>query len=444
MTPSLRRRLLVLLLGTVLAAWLATALFTYVDARHEIGEMLDAHLAQSAGLVAAQLEHEIEDDHDGAAPRQYKYERKIAFQVWDRKGRLVLRSASAPETRLQSQSEGYGDATIDGKRWRIFSRWDERRHYLVQVAERYEFRDELAQSVASHLLHPLYFALPALALLVWLAVGAGLAPLAGVAHEVARRDPDNLAPLDAGRSPREVLPLVAALNALFGRLKDSLEQERRFTADAAHELRTPLAAIKTQAQVALGATEDAARGRALKNVVDGTDRAARLTEQLLVLARLDPQTALPSGQTVDLQALAAQGVAEMAPSAAAKDVELGLEAGGAAPVSGDAVLLAVLLRNLLDNAVRYTPPGGEAEVSVQSVPDTVLLTVSDSGPGIPPAERASVFERFHRVLGSGEEGSGLGLSIVRRIADLHRAAVSLEAGPGGRGLKVVVRFPSRP
>ncbi|MEZ5614185.1 MAG: ATP-binding protein [Rhodocyclaceae bacterium] len=444
MTPSLRRRLLVLLLGTVLAAWLATALFTYFDARHEIGEMLDTHLAQSAGLIAAQLEHEIEDDREEAVPRQYKYERKIAFQVWDRKGRLLLRSASAPESRLQSRPEGYGDAVIDGKRWRIFSRWDERRHYLVQVGERYEFREELAQSVAGHLLHPLYFALPALALLIWLAVGAGLAPLAGVAREVARRAPDNLAPLDAGRSPREVLPLVGALNALFARLKDSLEQERRFTADAAHELRTPLAAVKTQAQVALGARDEAERGRALENVVAGADRAARLTEQLLVLARLDPQTALAPGQRVDLQALAEQGVAETASAAAAKSVELGLAAGAAAPVPGDAVLLAVLLRNLLDNAVRYTPPGGEAEVSVQSVPDAVLLTVTDNGPGIPPDERASAFERFRRVLGSGEEGSGLGLSIVRRIADLHRAAVSLETGPGGRGLKVEVRFPSRP
>jgi len=439
--PSLRRRLLFLLSGTVLAAWLATAAFTYFDAREEIGEMLDAHLAQSAGLIAAQLEHELEDEHGAKVPRQYKHERKIAFQVWDRKDRLLLRSASAPASRLQSRSEGYGDAVIDGKRWRIFSRWDESRHYLVQVGERYELRDELAESVASHLLHPLYFALPALALLIWLAVGAGLAPLAGVAREVGRRAPDNLAPLDEASAPREISPLIGALNALFDRLRTSLEQERRFTADAAHELRTPLAAVKTQAQVAIGATADAERSRALANVVAGTDRASRLVEQLLVLARLDPQTALPPGQTVDLQALAQQGVAESAPAAAGKGIEVGLAPGAAAPVAGDAVLLAVLLRNLLDNAVRYTPPGGEVEVSVRPVDGGVSLTVVDNGPGIPEAERGQVFERFHRVLGSGEAGSGLGLSIVRRIADLHRAGVSLEAGPGGRGLRVEVSFP---
>ncbi len=441
MRPSLRRRLLFLLSGTVLAAWLATAAFTYFDAREEIGEMLDAHLAQSAGLIAAQLEHELEDEHGAKVPRQYKHERKIAFQVWDRKDRLLLRSASAPASRLQSRSEGYGDAVIDGKRWRIFSRWDESRHYLVQVGERYELRDELAESVASHLLHPLYFALPALALLIWLAVGAGLAPLAGVAREVGRRAPDNLAPLDEASAPREISPLIGALNALFDRLRTSLEQERRFTADAAHELRTPLAAVKTQAQVAIGATADAERTRALANVVAGTDCASRLVEQLLVLARLDPQTALPPGQTVDLQALAQQGVAESAPAAAGKGIEVGLAPGAAAPVAGDAVLLAVLLRNLLDNAVRYTPPGGEVEVSVRPVDGGVSLTVVDNGPGIPEAERGQVFERFHRVLGSGEAGSGLGLSIVRRIADLHRAGVSLEAGPGGRGLRVEVSFP---
>ena len=441
MKPSLRRRLLFLLSGTVLAAWLATAVFTYFDARKEIGEMLDAHLAQSAGLIAAQLEHELEDEHEAKVPRQYKHERKIAFQVWDRKGRLLLRSASAPEVRLQSQSEGYGDAVIDGKRWRIFSRWDESRRYLVQVGERYELRDELAQSVASHLLHPLAVALPALALLIWFGVGAGLAPLAGVAREVERRAPDNLAHLDADHAPREISPLIGALNALFDRLRTSLEQERRFTADAAHELRTPLAAVKTQAQVALGATGDAERSRALANVVSGTDRASRLVEQLLVLARLDPQTALPPGQTVDLHALAQQGVAEIAPAAAGKGVEVGLAPGDAAPVAGDAVLLAVLLRNLLDNAVRYTPSGGEVEVSLRRTPDAVSLVVADNGPGIPEAERGKAFDRFHRILGSGEEGSGLGLSIVRRIADLHRASVSLDAGPGGRGLRVEVVFP---
>lgn len=438
MTPSLRRRLLVLLLGTVLAAWLATALFTYVDARHEIGEMLDAHLAQSAGLVAAQLEHEIEDDHDGAAPRQYKYERKIAFQVWDRKGRLVLRSASAPETRLQSQSEGYGDAVIDGKRWRIFSRWDERRHYLVQVAERYEFRDELAQSVASHLLHPLYFALPALALLVWLAVGAGLAPLAGVAHEVARRDPDNLAPLDAGRSPREVLPLVAALNALFGRLKDSLEQERRFTADAAHELRTPLAVLHAQWDVLRRAADGGERAAAAARLDAGFDRIERLVEQLLVLSRVEA-SAPAAPASVDWPPLVEQVMSDVLPLAERRRIELACdwppEGELAFPLQGQPELLAVLLRNLLDNAVRYAPEGGTATLRFTAAG----LEVENDGPPLPAETRAHLGERFHRQAGQAESGSGLGVSIVLRIAALHGLAVHYGTRADGQGVRAEVK-----
>lgn len=442
MTPSLRRRLLVLLSGTVLLAWAATAIFSYLDARHEIGEMLDSHLAQSAGLIAAQLEHEIDDDKGGMVSRQYKQERKIAFQVWDRSDSLRLRSASAPETRLSERDDGFTDAMIGGKRWRVFSRWDEGGRYVVQVGERYELRDELAESVAGHLMHPLVIALPVLALLIWFAVGAGLAPLGRLAAEVGRRAPDNLAPLEESRTPREVRPLLGALNDLFARLRASLEQERRFTADATHELRTPLAAMKVQAQVALGAVDAEERAHALAQVVTGTDRAAHLVEQLLMLACLDPQTALAHARPASLRALAAECVAAQAPAAAQKNVEMGLVADDEGLVAGDSTLLAVLLRNLVDNAVRYSPAGGEIEVSIGREEGSVLLCVTDNGPGIPEGERSRVFERFYRVLGSGEEGSGLGLSIVKRIADLHRASIELADEPGGRGLAVTVRFPA--
>lgn len=440
MKPSLRRRLLFLLTGTVLTAWLATALFTYFDARHEIGELFDAHLAQSAGLIAAQLEHEIERDPEHQQPRQYQHERKIAFQVWDRQGRLLLHSASAPPARLLDLAEGFGDTTLENQRWRVFSRRDESRRFVVQVGEQYEVRDELAKSVASHLLHPLYLALPALALLIWFAVGSGLAPLAGIAREVARRAPDNLAPIESSQAPQEVSPLLTALNRLFERLRNSLEQERRFTADAAHELRTPLAALKIQAQVALGAKAEAQRSDALAKVLAGTDRATHLVEQLLVLARLDPQAAIAPDRPVELHALAQQGLAEIAPLAARKEIELELAPGGPVLVVGDALLLAVLLRNLLDNAVRYTPAGGVVRVVVDASPQGPQLTVTDSGPGIPEADRARVFERFHRGLGHGEEGSGLGLSIAQRIADLHGARIALVAGDHGQGLRVSVHF----
>lgn len=434
---SLRRRLFALLAAAVLLAWGATALFTYLDARREIGEMLDARLVQAAELVAVQVEHA--EDIDGA-PRQLREVADTMLQVWRDDGTLLLRSSGAPLERLGAQRDGHADARIGAERYRIYSRWDEAGRLNVRVGERHAVRAALAESVASHLLHPLYFAVPALGVLIWLSVGVGLAPLARFAREVERRAPDRLEPLELDGTPREVLPLQGALNALFARLRVSLEHERRFTADAAHELRTPLAGIKTQAQVARAARDADQRERALGQVVSGADRAAHLVDQLLVLARLDPQTAPGERRRVGLAALARECVAVLAPEALRKGVDLGLDARDEGPVQGDATLLAILLRNLVDNAVRYTPPGGRADVEILRSGDEVSVRITDTGPGIAAQVREQVFERFYRVLGSGEAGSGLGLSIVRRIADLHRASITLDDAAGGRGLAVTVRF----
>ena len=443
---SLRRRLLTLLLATLAAGWAALVLVTYLDARSEIGEMLDAHLAQSAALLVAQTGHELLEDDDErevqTAEPAHRYERRVAFQIWHDGRTLLLRSASAPAARLSAREEGYSDVMLDGRPWRVFSRWDDTRHFLVQVGEREEFRDHLAKELAGNLLDPFWVALPVFGLLVWFGVGRGLAPLARMNEELGRRAPDFLEPVDDSGAPDEVRPLVGSLNRLLGRVGAALEQERRFTADAAHELRTPLAALKTQAQVAQGAGEAAGRQHALDQVISGCDRAAHLVEQLLTLARLDPQRAGQRHAPVDLRELAVQVLAELAPIALAKNIEIGLAEGPAAQVSGDALMLAVLLRNLVDNAIRYTPPGGEVSVAVERTDREVELSVTDDGPGIPAEERDKVGQRFYRILGSGESGSGLGLSIVLRIAELHRAGVTLGEGRGGRGLRVDVRFPA--
>lgn len=444
MKPSLRRRLLWLLCGAVLLAWGATALFTYFDARQQIGQMLDAQLAQSAGLIAAQLEHEGGASAELPAPRQYRQAFTSVFQVWDRSTALHLRSANAPATRLSQSDGGYSDTTIDGVRWRIFSRWDDSGRFLVQTGERFELREELAQSVANHLLHPLVVALPVLALLIWLSVYAGLRPLGAVAGQLQSRAPENLAALDEARVPREVSPLVQAINALFARVRASFEQERRFTADAAHELRTPLAGIKTQAQVALAALpvgSSAELGRALAHVVQGVDRATHLVEQLLVLARLDPQADLPGAMPVVLHDLAAACIAELAQSAADKNIALALDGADKAQILGDPTLLAVLLRNLVDNAIRYSSAADEVEVSVTRAPGALVLRVADNGPGIAQEERDRVLDRFYRIVGSSGQGSGLGLSIVKRIADLHHASIRLLSKAQGTGLVVEVSFP---
>jgi two-component system sensor histidine kinase QseC len=287
-------------------------------------------------------------------------------------------------------------------------------------------------------LRPLLLALPALGVLLWLAIRGGLRPLLALRGEVAQRAPDNLVPIDGGHAPREVLPLIDQLNRLFQRIRQSLERERRFTADAAHELRTPVAAVKAQAQVARIAAGDDARNHALDQVVSGADRAGRLVDQLLTLARLD---AVDAGRLAphSLRPLAAQVLAEVAPDAVGRGVQVELADGPDARVRCEPGLVAVLLRNLLDNAVKHAGTR-RVRVAVEVSKERVVLSVSDEGSGILPHEREKVLQRFYRLQPAGEGGSGLGLSIVARIAELHGAKLTLGAGEGGKGLRVEVSF----
>jgi len=437
---SLKQRLLVTLLGSIALVWLATAVYSYFDARHELDELLDAHLAQSVSLLLAQTGHELEEIDTERMPQLHKRARGVAIQIWENGDALRLHSASAPVTRLSARDEGFSDALIAGRRWRVFSGWDGQRRYLVQVGERYEAREEIAANLARNLLLPLLFALPLLGLLAWLNVARALHPLAALGRQVAERDPGNLGTLDAGAIPAEVMPLVASLNRLFERVAKLIDNERRFTADASHELRTPLAALKIQAQVARASASDAERTRALDQVIAGCDRATHLVQQLLTLARLDPDQRDSGTESCDLQDLARAAVAELAPYALSRKVEIDLAEGAAVELTGNAGLIAILLRNLIDNAVRYSPEGGSVHVRAAADGGVATLTVADQGPGIPADERSKVGQRFYRILGTEEFGSGLGLSIVKRIAELHGASLSLGDGGQGKGLSAVVSF----
>jgi two-component system, OmpR family, sensor kinase len=438
---SLKRRLLVALLAAVALVWLATAAYSYYDARHEVNRLLDAHLAQSASLIVAQVGHELEEIELEHAPSAHERARRVAFQVWEGGRVLRLHSANAPPERLSPREDGYSSVTMDGNTWRVYSVWDARRRFLVQVGERDEARREIAAGIAANLLAPLVVALPVLGLFVWLSIGRALRPLRRLGQEVEERRADDLGTLAARDAPREVVPLVRSLNALFERVARLVENERRFTADAAHELRTPLAALKTQAQVALGAVDDAARRHALDSVIAGCDRATRLVEQLLTLARLDPGHAGRPAEVCDLASLARQVIGELAPTGLAHNVEIELTDAQPVSVGGYPDLVCVLLRNLVDNAVRYSPPGASVRVDVARVGDRVRLSVTDQGPGIPPEARTRVGQRFYRVLGTGQTGSGLGLSIVRRIAEIHAAALAFDEPEKGKGLRVTVTFP---
>jgi two-component system sensor histidine kinase QseC len=440
---SLKRRLLVLALTTVALVWVAAAAFVYFDAREELGEVLDAHLAQDAALLAVQASHELDELGAEHTPLLHKYARQVAFQIWEKGNLLRLHSENASQLHLTNVEHGFSDSTIDGHRWRVFSAWDESGEFLIHVAERADEREELARDIAGNLLEPLLFSLPLLALLLWAAIARGLDPLDKLAGEVGRRDPETLSPLDTDAAPHEVLPLIERLNRLFARINATIQRERRFTADAAHELRTPVAGIKAQAQVARAATAEADRIHALDNAILGCDRATHLIEQLLTLARVD---ALDIGGTEPcrLKEIAANEISLIAPAALAKGVHIELseenEPSSNVSARGNPELLRILMRNLIDNAVRHTLPGTTVQVNIYREAGAACLSVSDDGPGIPEEEMARVSERFYRPSGTQASGSGLGLSIVKRIAEMHDASVHFMRAGDGRGLRVTVAF----
>jgi signal transduction histidine kinase len=334
-----------------------------------------------------------------------------------------------------------GFATIDtpSGRYRVFSVIAGGQ--LVQVGQPLALRNELAARLAASTVLPLAIIAPLFALVVWVALRRGLAPLARVAAAVQKRAPGQLAPLAASGWPREVAPLVEALNGLLARLSRALDAQRAFVADAAHELRSPLTALSLQAQLAERATGDAERAGALAELRGGLARATRMVEQLLALAREEPGVAERPLVPVALAPVAREVVATFAPLASARSIDLGLERADEAVVAGDADALATLLANLVDNAIRYTPVGGRVDVLVEAGPAPKIV-VRDDGPGVPASERSRLFERFVRGHDAAAPGSGLGLAIVERIATRHGARVTLDDGIGGRGLSVAVAFPA--
>lgn len=444
---SLQHRLLAGVLGVVVFVWLGTALMTWQDARHELGELLDSHLAQAAAVLVVQQAPEIGDGDHGEgidAPTLHRYAPKVAFQVFH-EGRLSLRSSNAPAVPMVVAGKpfqtGFDTVKIGGAAWRVFAAYGAENEVQVYVGEELATRDHILWAVLRSTLWPMAMALPLLALALWWAVSRGMAPLRQLGGALAQRQPDALSPVVLEGAPSEVATMVDALNALLERIGALLESERRFTADASHELRTPIAAIRAQAQVALAESDDTLRRHALTRTLEGCDRASRLVEQLLTLSRLEAAQA-PAMADVDLSALSRQVVADLAAKAIGKGQTLGLDAPEPCPIPGNETLLGVLVRNLVDNAVRYSPAHAQVRVSVTQREGQVVLRVEDSGPGLDAAQQARLGERFFRVLGHKEGGSGLGWSIVKRIAAAHRLDVQVQRSAALGGLAVEVRSQS--
>ena len=438
---SVRRQLLVLLLSAVSAAWIVAATASYVEARHEVSEVLDAHLAQTASLVGVQWDGDADAIDTEHAPVLHRYSRRVMFQVWEDGQVLRLHSQNAPNTPLAPVRNGFGDATIGGSRWRVFSTRVPGGRILVQVGEQLHERDELATAVARNFVVPLAITLPLLGAAIWAAVGRATRSLTHVNQQVATRAADNLKPIDAADAPSEIGALVTNLNDLFGRVHGLIERERQFTADAAHELRTPLAGIRAQAQVARGATDDAERSRALEGMMAGCDRATHAVEQMLTLARLAPDAVSFHPTPVELGAVVKATISDLAPAALAKQMDIELTQDQRVFVSGDAGLLGILFRNVIDNAIRYSPPGTKVDAQIVVAGSEARIRVSDAGPGIQADQHANIGRRFYRAPGAQAPGSGLGLSIVQRILDLHRGTIHLDTPTPGVGLQVTVSLP---
>jgi two-component system OmpR family sensor kinase len=436
---SIRRNLLVWLLIGMALAITGAAVGTYLRARDEANALFDYQLKEMAASLTDAPFAAVPSGATGDRPGSDT----LVVQIWDRNGVQVF--LSQPRRVLPRHAQlGFTTIATDSGEWRVFSTLAEGQ--VVQVAQPMSARRELAASLALHTIVPLLAALPFLALVAWLTIARGLSPLDRIAAAVARRSPKLLEPLSEAGLPREVQPLVHALNGLLGRLGGALAAQRSFIADAAHELRTPLTAVHLQAQLAERAATNVERSAALSELKGGLERATRLSEQLLALAREEPGVSDRPAAPVDLAAIARAIVADFAPLAAAKGIDLGVDATGTAQVHGDGEALATLVSNLVDNAVRYTPGPGRVDVVLTREDSRVVLAVRDTGPGISTEDRPRVFDRFYRGASAHEagapHGSGLGLAIVKRIAERHGADVALGSGIDGAGLSLTVRFPA--
>ncbi len=455
MKLSIRRRLLAILLSITLLVWLFTLVESYHETQHEIDELFDAQLAQSARTLLMMAGHELveldgipEVAHIHFLPQNndeddsHEYEYKLAYQLWVLpQNKLVLRSFMAPEEPLSVKQDGYSTELIRGEPWRIFSLYDPANGFQIKMGESLTIRGELSDEIALQMVVPMLIALPLLTLLIYFGIGRGLQPLHHLTKTIRMRQPGHLERVDTHATPSEIIPLIDALNQLFERVEQGMEKERRFTADAAHELRTPLAALKVQAQVAQRSQDAGEQQHAIEQLGNGIDRTSRLVEQLLTLARIDPDTAQQASTHISLRAVAEELIATLEPQARDKGITLQLLCEGSPTIHGQPESIAIALRNLVDNAIRYTPPGGSIEIALEELEGCVQLHVADSGPGIPEAEHEKVFQRFYRLAGQEVKGSGLGLSIVQRIAELHHASISLQPSRLG-GVTITLTFPA--
>ncbi|MGX5668022.1 ATP-binding protein [Rhizobium daejeonense] len=432
---SIRIRLFTILLATTGAVWLFAATWIYASTQAEVARVLDARLMEAARMVSSLIsDHRIDAGEAAFAatadaplpPFQQadgSYSRQLSCQIWSLQGNLVGRSESAPQTSLASHTSGFEETEIDGERWRVYAVVNPKLGVRVLVGDSLEIRKRLIGDVVKGLLLPALVVLPVLAALIWFSVGRGLAPLTRIAEGLAGRSASELHPVDDGAAPCEVRPVVVALNSLFGRVAEARERERSFTAYAAHELKTPLAGLKTQAQIALRTDDATVQREALSRISTSVDRTSRVVRQLIDLAAVDAAKGAPADELVDISALLTEVASELetqlSPAAVRVAVEVADTSAPPVGIRADRGLVRLVVRNLIENAIRHSPDCGEVRCRVRCMERErrVVVEILDQGPGIPAADEKRVLERFFRGSKPRGHGSGLGLSIVQMALD---------------------------
>ncbi|WP_175690659.1 ATP-binding protein [Burkholderia anthina] len=444
---SIRQRLTLLVLSGVVVVWAYTLVSSYRQAIHEAGEWDETRIEQIARAFAALNASDLpvfadialgsSEDNDGdndAAPR-------MLYQVSDAGGRILAASPGlgSLDVPLFPAAES-SPARLGNSKWHTYVLTDAARGRTVRIFEQRTHRSDLSTEVARRVARPLAFALPVLALLIWLAIGRSLTPLRTLSEAIDARSPESLDAIGTTDIPDEVRPLVTALNTLLQRLRDSLDRERAFTSDAAHELKTPLAALKVQAQVALTARDPDRQRRAMQRVVEGVDRSTHLADQLLALARLDETVPVP-GEDVDLARVVHACVMDFQARADLKQMLLTSRSDEHTIVHAPPTLIRVLLDNLVDNAIKYGHERGSVEIATWQDAGAVCLQVRDDGPGVSDENLSRLQDRFFRGGDHNENGSGLGLSIVARIVTKLGGGFTYIDGLNGEGFGVRVTFP---
>lgn len=448
---SLRTRSLLTVLTVVLPVLAIYAYLSHEHVSYQLGRRLDGRMKHEVTMLKEAVARSGGDNERlreiiDIMPIDTFPQRRL-YGIWA-DGALVLATKNLPFELPPSVESGYSNATVSGVGWRVLtdiqpaSPANQGRHIAVAVADPLSARAALIREGAIDTTLPVLIAVPVLIIGIYIALARSLGPLTRLAEQIRLRSPERLQPIDTTGVPSEAMPIAESVNALMSRLADSLERERRFTADAAHELRTPLTALKAHAQVALRAEDETLRRETLQSIARTVSRTDRMISQLLILARLDPQASRIDTEQVDLGKLVTQSISDLKGMAETRRHSLQIDTQPGVNVRGSSTALAILVRNVVENAIQYSNEGEPIDVKVSRDGPHGLLTVSDTGPGIPDDAKLDVFNRFRRLPDAKAPGTGLGLSIVQRIAELHGADVTLQDVETRTGLRVAIRIPA--